>query len=253
MAVDDAASVKSVAAVTVNEMVAVCVLPPPVPLTVTEYVPTGVAAPALSVRVELPEPGAAIVVGLKAYVAPDGSPVAVSATAALKPPVPVELIVAVVEPPWAAVAVDDAASVKSGAVAVIVNKRVVICDVPPPVPVIAMVYVPGGVDKPAVRVNVELPEPGAAMKAVLKDAVAPTGKPFVANVTAELKPPSTVVPIALVPESPCGTVIAVGGASVKSATAGKPIFILETVTLPRPIESFPCMVVKPLMVVNPSA
>src|SRR5947209_9217931 len=45
--------------VTWNETVVECVLPPPVPVTVIVYVPTA-AVPADSVRVDEPDPGAAI-------------------------------------------------------------------------------------------------------------------------------------------------------------------------------------------------
>ena len=51
--------------------------------------------PAVSVRVEDPEPGAAIDVGLNAAVAPVGSPDAVSAIAELKPPETVVVMVLV--------------------------------------------------------------------------------------------------------------------------------------------------------------
>src|SRR5260370_16879320 len=52
------------------------------------------------VIVELPEPGAAIEVGLKATVVPEGWPEADSATALLKPPETVVVMVTLPEPPW---------------------------------------------------------------------------------------------------------------------------------------------------------
>src|SRR5713226_2995272 len=53
------------------------------------------------VIVELPEPGAAIEDGLKATVVPEGWPEADSATALLKPPETVVVMVTLPEPPWA--------------------------------------------------------------------------------------------------------------------------------------------------------
>jgi len=57
----------------------------------------------------------------------------------------------------------------------------------------------------AVRVNVEVPLPGAANEAGLKLAVTPAGSPDADNETAELKPPLTVVVIVVLPELPCVT------------------------------------------------
>ena len=88
----------------------------------------------MSVRVDDPEPGAAIDVGLNAAVAPVGNPVAVSAIAELKPP---ETAVAMVLVPWAPCATvtdaGEAAMVNAGAVTV--SDTVVVCVSPPPVPV----------------------------------------------------------------------------------------------------------------------
>lgn len=70
----------------------------------------------------------------------------------------------------------------------------------------------------AERVRVELPLPGAAIEAGLKLAVTPAGNPEADNETAELKPPLTVVEIALVPELPWVTLNDAGEApTVKSA------------------------------------
>jgi len=72
----------------VSEMVVVWEIPPPLAFTVIVDVPTVAVLLALKVSVELPEPGAAIDVGLKAAVTPAGSPLAESETAELKPPEP---------------------------------------------------------------------------------------------------------------------------------------------------------------------
>src|SRR5437773_2137221 len=64
------------------------------------YVPVAVVAPTVIVIVELPEPGAAIELGLKLTVVPAGCPEADSATAELNPPDTVVVMVEVPEPPW---------------------------------------------------------------------------------------------------------------------------------------------------------
>ena len=79
----------------VRDTVAVCVSPPPVPFTLTRYVPAGVDDPTMSVMVEDPEPGAAIDAGLNAAVVAVGSPDALRAIAELKPPETVVVIVTV--------------------------------------------------------------------------------------------------------------------------------------------------------------
>lgn len=49
-------------------------------------VPVGAVRETVKVKSEVPEPGAAIVLGLKLPVTPDGIPVANNVTAPLKPP-----------------------------------------------------------------------------------------------------------------------------------------------------------------------
>lgn len=84
------------AAVTVSEIVAVCISPPPEPVTVIVYVPAVVVEATARVAVDVPEPGAAMDVGLKLTVTPEGCPVAVSATAESNPP---DTAVVIVEVP----------------------------------------------------------------------------------------------------------------------------------------------------------
>jgi hypothetical protein len=86
------------AAVTVNVTVVICVTLPPVPVTLMGYMPVTVVGATVRVRVEVPEPGAAIDVGLKPAVTPVGWPVADKATAELKPP---ETVVVIVDVPLA--------------------------------------------------------------------------------------------------------------------------------------------------------
>jgi hypothetical protein len=102
-------------ALTVSDTEVVRVRPPPVPVTVMEEVPVGVEALVEIVRVEVPEPGAAMLDGLKEAVAPEGRPEAESATAELKPPETELVIVLVAEAPWLADTLDgEAESAKSG-------------------------------------------------------------------------------------------------------------------------------------------
>jgi hypothetical protein len=74
------------AAVTVNPSVAVWLLPPPVAAIVTVAEPTVADDVAVTVRVDEPEPGAAIVEGLKLALTPEGSPEAEREIAELNDP-----------------------------------------------------------------------------------------------------------------------------------------------------------------------
>src|SRR5271157_3335462 len=80
-------------AVTVKVTVVVCWIPPPLPVTVMGYVPAGVLLPTVMVMLDLPEPGASIVCGLKLTVVPEGMPEADRLMALLKPPLMVVVIV----------------------------------------------------------------------------------------------------------------------------------------------------------------
>src|ERR1700677_4940197 len=88
-------------AVTVRDTVAVCVNPPPVPVMVIVDVPAAAVEATVKVSVELPEPGAAMDVGLKAAVTPVGRPEADKAIAELNPPETVVVMVEVPVAPWA--------------------------------------------------------------------------------------------------------------------------------------------------------
>ena len=110
---------------------------PPVPVTVTVVVPSAACAVAVKVSVELPLPGAGIGLGLNEAVTPAGRPVALRLMAELKPPEIVVVMVEVFEPPCATdTELGFAEIVKSGAVTV--RLTVVLCDVPPPVPVMVI-------------------------------------------------------------------------------------------------------------------
>ena len=99
--VGDALKAKSgvVAEATVRLMVAVWVTPPPVAVIVTVALPVVAVLLAERVRVEVPLPGAAIDVGLKLAVTPEGNPEAESETAELRPPLTLVVIVLVPELP----------------------------------------------------------------------------------------------------------------------------------------------------------
>lgn len=101
--------------VTVREITAVWVMPPPVAVTVTLNVPVVAVPPTVNVKVELPLPGAAIEVGLKPAVTPDGRPETDNASAALNPPVTLVVMVELPDAPCAKVTLDgEAFTVKPG-------------------------------------------------------------------------------------------------------------------------------------------
>jgi len=83
---------------TESATVVVCVLPPPVPVIVIVWVPT--LAPALTAIfiVDAPEPGAAMLTGVKLALTPDGRPDADRVMAELKLPETAVVIVEVPEP-----------------------------------------------------------------------------------------------------------------------------------------------------------
>ena len=79
-------------------------------------VPAAATLLAVMVRVELPLPGAAMEVGLKLAVTPDGRPEAESAIAELNPPLGVRVIVLLVALPWFTFTdAGEAATMKSAA------------------------------------------------------------------------------------------------------------------------------------------
>jgi hypothetical protein len=149
--------------------------------------------------IELPLPGAGIVVGLKLMVVPVGMPVADSAMALLNPPL---TVVVMVVGPWLPCAMltelGEAAIVKFGGT-VTVRVTVVVCWMPAPIPVTVMGYVPTGVLAPTVIVIIELPAPGAGIVVGLKLTVVPAGAPVAARPMELLKPPRMAVVIVDVP------------------------------------------------------
>jgi hypothetical protein len=163
----------------VRETVVVFVLPPPVPVMVVVYVPLRARELTVSLRVDVPDPGAAMDAGLKLAVTPLGIPLADKATAESKPPVMVLVMVELPELPLDMVSeVGDALRVKlAPAWAVTVKETVVVCVTPPPVPLTVIVYVPVAAVEATAMPIVDVPEPGAAKDVGLKLTVTPVGWP----------------------------------------------------------------------------
>ena len=91
--------------------------PPPLAVIVIFEVPVVAVLLAVNVSVELPLPGAAIELGLKLAVTPDGKPEALKETAELNPPVVEVEIEVVPEEPWVTDRlVGEAPTVKSAVV-----------------------------------------------------------------------------------------------------------------------------------------
>jgi len=190
------------------------------------------------VIVDVPEPGAAIDVGLKVTVTPVGWPLALKATAELKPP---ETVVVILEVPLlpctTETEVGEAEMVKLGlAGAVTVNVTVVVSVVLPEVPDTVMLYVPVAVDAATVKVIVELPAP--VIEVGLKPTVTPVGCPDALKLMAELNPPVTVLVTVDVPELPCTTETEVGEAERLKPGAADPASALIRLLpfgLPQPV------------------
>ena len=87
------------------------------------------------VMVELPEPGAAIGFGANVTVTPAGAPLELSVTALLNPPTTAVVIFDVPELPCATLTVVGEALMEKSGAAVTVSVTVVLCELPPPVPV----------------------------------------------------------------------------------------------------------------------
>ncbi len=200
--------------VIVSETVVLWETPPPLALIVIVDVPAAAVLLAVKVKVELPEPGAAIDVGLKAAVTPVGSPLAESDIAELKPPETlVETVLDPLPPAATERLVGDALSVKLGEVAAFtVTGITVVWVIPPPVALTVVLNVPVAAVLLAVNVSVELPLPGAAIVVGLKLAVTPLGRPEIESATDELNPFEPEVEIVLVAELPCVTDRLVGEA-----------------------------------------
>jgi hypothetical protein len=103
-------------------------------------VPVAALLLTVNVNVDEPDPGEAILVGLKAAVTPEGMPLAESETALSNPPETLDVIVEVPLLPWFTVSeLGPAVRVKPAVLLVIVSEIVVVCVTPPPVPVTVIV------------------------------------------------------------------------------------------------------------------
>ena len=119
--------------------VVVWVTPLPVPVMVIVWFPVLALFPTLTVMVAVPEPGAAMELGLKVTLLALPSPEADKVIAELKPPEIVVVMVDVPELPLATlIDVGDALIVKFGFVPVTVSETVVVSTVLPEVPVTVM-------------------------------------------------------------------------------------------------------------------
>src|SRR5215469_8784202 len=151
---------KSGATVTVRVTVALCWVPPALPVTVIGYVPAAVLDPTAIVIVELPPPGAAIVLGLKLTVVPLGAPAADRLMKLLKPPL---TVVVIVEFPWlpctTLTEAGEPVSVKlAETAAVTVRLTAAVLLACPLVPVTVTEYVPAGVEEVVEMLSVVEPE-----------------------------------------------------------------------------------------------
>lgn len=200
--------------------------------------PVAVVEATAMVIVDVPEPGAAMDVGLKLTVTLVGWPLAVKAIAELKPPETAVVIVDVpLLPCTTETEVGEAEMVNAGlAGAVTVSETVAVSTVLPAVPVTLMVYVPVAVDEPTVIDRVEVPVP--VIEVGLKPTVTVDGWPLAVKLTAVLKPPVTVLVTVDVPELPCTTETAVGEAERLKPGATDPASALISPVpfgLPQPV------------------
>ena len=99
---------------------------------------------------------------------------------------------------------------------------------PPPVPVMVMVWAPVLARVPTLTVIIDVPEPGAAMGFVLKVTVWLLPSPEADKVTAESKPLNAAVVIVDVPDEPRTTVIAVGDALMLKSAPAAAVTVRET-------------------------
>lgn len=186
-------------------------MPPPVPLIVNPWAPSGAALGTVMVRVDFPAPGAGMGFTLKDVPeAPD------KVIAESKPLPTFVVIVEVPVLPLATVRVLGEILIAKLAFGTVVTVRVtvVVWLMPPPKPVTVIGYVPATAVEATAMVMVEVPEPGAAIDVGLKVTVTPVGWPVADKPMAESKPPETAVVMVDLPLLPCTTETAVGEAEM---------------------------------------
>lgn len=191
--------------------VCVFVVPPPDAVTVRVEVFTAAVDVAFKVKVLLPFPGDAMLVGTKFAVIPAGSPLTESAIADLNPFTAAPVTITGVDPLRATTTLAPPnVSVKVGPITVRPNVCVFVT--PPPVAVTTGEYVLPRVVAAAVRVSVLPPLPGIARLAGENFAVTPPGSPLTENVIADLNSFAPVVFSPNVVELPAVTVALVDDA-----------------------------------------
>lgn len=205
----------------------------------------------LIVIVDVPEPGAAMELGLKVTVWVLLCPEADKVIAELNPPEIDVVIVAVPELPLETL-IDVGATlmVKLGFVPVTVRETVVVATVLPEVPGTVMRYVPAAADEATVSVMVEVPAP--VIEVGVKPTVTPAGWPDADKPMAELNPPVTVLVMVEFPELPCATETEAGEADrLKPGVDELPasaVIRAAPFGLPQPVaKSYPLVAEKPLL------
>jgi len=204
-----AESVKLGEATTVIAIGALLVVAPALPITVKAQFP-GTALPAtfsVSTVVRV------VVVGLNVAVTPDGRPVTEKATALLKPPCGVTVMVLVPLLPGATLRLaGDAAIVKPFAAATVILIVAVLVRLPD-VPAMVMTDAFRAAVLDAVRVSVLVPIELAG----LNDAVTPLGSPDMASATVPVKPFWGLIAIVLVLAPPRARLSVAGVAEMENA------------------------------------
>jgi len=212
------------------------VIPPPAADTVRVKVPSMAVAPAASVKVRLPLPGAAMLVDEKLAVTPAGTPLTDKPMGELNSAPPAVVTVIGTEPPRATLAlVVPNENVNVGRT---VSFRV--CDLATPPPDAARV----SVEEPAAAVDaaesdkMALPAPGEAMLCGEMLPLTPAGSPVIDSQIAELKPFTlAVVKVTLV--EPPGARLTVVALGVRVKLAGGKTVRLKGRTLSVPPPTAP--------------
>jgi len=184
------------------------------------------------VSVVFPEPGAAILVGVKVMFTPVGIiPPRVNDTAELKPFLAALVKLTVPEVPGGTFSVvAEATKVKLGT-SFTVNAMACVWVTSPPVMVTVAVAVLAAAEAVAVKVSRVLPSPGAAMLVGEKLAVTPAGNPLTENAIAELNDEIGTVVIETWPDPEGAIVTLVAlGSTTKSGTST--MIVVTAVTLP---------------------
>lgn len=189
-----------------------CIVLPPNPRMVTEYVPAGAIENVLKVSVLLPEAG----FGLMVVKTPGGGFKTNRKTALLKPPSGVIVIVLVAAEPCATdTLLGEAESKKSGedeTGALTVRLICVLC-VKPHEQVAVTVTVNVPVDAEELAASVRVLEVAVALG--LKEAVTPFGRPEAERVGLQANPFCGVIEIVLVPLEPCVIARLLGDAEIE--------------------------------------